>query len=228
MSSADLVIARAQTRSHVKACVACDLHNHCDHPIAFSGVSTPKLVVVGETPNANEEAPFTDAAGALLRGWLKHVGWNLDEDVAFLNAVSCHPGRTPTPEEIAACRPNLNDQLSFLACDRILVVGGIAVSALTTTPIRMGEVRGAWFRPDAIAQYPTRSKREAWCYATWSPTAVLRNKELAWDATEDVSYMRLMMKYNKEPTRGQFCVKCGSPQVTHKSDIAFCGRHMPK
>lgn len=227
MVETNRVLERAEVRSKVKACTYCDLVNHCRKPVPFSGPTDPKLVVVGEAPGKQEDeqgAPFVGPSGSALREILRHVGWDIEREVAFVNAVSCFPNRTPSPEEVTACRGNLLSQLSFLSCDRLLVVGGVATGALIKTSVRMGEVRGLWFRPDRLRLEGT------WAFSTWHPSAVLRNKDLEFEQEDDISYMTLMIRGDHEPTLGQFCVKCpeSNPQVTYASDIPFCGKHKPK
>lgn len=218
-------LERKRVRDEVKACTSCDLRQRCTLPVPFSGPSNPRLVVVGEAPGKQEDeagAPFVGPSGRVVRGWLRDAGWDLDE-VAFVNSVSCFPNRTPTKDEVNACQPNIHRQLSHLRCDRLLVLGGIAIQALLNTTVRVGEVRGLWWR---VRRLPDLGS--SWALATWHPAAVLRNKSLAFEAFDDVSYMSLMVQRQIDPTRGAFCVKCGKPDVDFYDDIPYCSRHLPK
>lgn len=219
------VLERKSVRDGVKACVGCELSTRCTAPVPFSGPSSPRLVVVGEAPGQQEDKagePFVGPSGSEIRKWLVDAGWSID-DISFVNAVCCYPNRTPTGNEIAACGVNLQRQLSHLDPRRILVVGGVAVTALRNSQIRIGEIRGLWWRPDRVAL-----PNEAWALATWHPAAVMRNRKLEWEARDDVSYMSLMIKYGKPPERGVFCVKCNDPDVGYYVDVPYCKRHMPK
>lgn len=216
---------RKRVRDTVKDCTSCGLRERCKMPVPFSGPSNPQLVVVGEAPDEQEDEkgqPFIGPSGQLVRSWLTLAKWDL-ETVAFVNAVSCYPNRTPTGDEINACQENLYEQLRYLDCRRLLVLGGIAVQALCNTKVRMGEIRGLWWRPDRIAL-----PDETWAYSTWHPAAVLRNSSLSFEAFDDVDYMSVVIQRGLAPSLGQFCVKCGAPSVDFSTDIPYCKRHLPK
>lgn len=223
-------LERKRIRDEVKACRRCGLRERCNAPVAFSGSSTPRLVVVGEAPGKQEDeqgSPFVGPSGTLVRQWLHDSRWDIEKDVTFVNSVSCFPNRTPTKDEVNACQTNLHNQLAHLGCERILVLGGIAVQALRNQEIRIGEIRGLWWRVDRIAL-----PRQTWALATWHPAAVLRNNKLAFEAFDDVNYMTSMIRHDFDPLthmgRGQFCVKCGHPEVDFFVDIPYCKRHLPK
>lgn len=220
------LLERKRIRDGVKACTSCGLHERCTRPVPFSGPSNPRLVVVGEAPGKQEDeegAPFVGPSGSLVREWLGNAGWDVGTEVAFVNAVSCYPNRTPTSDEVDACTANLRNQLNHLSCRRLLVFGGVAVQALLNTTVRVGEVRGLWWRVHRIADLG-----QTWALATWHPAAVLRNRKLEFEAWDDVSYMSLMIQRGYNPTLGSFCVKCNSPTVDYKDDIPYCKRHRPK
>lgn len=218
------IFERKRIRDSVKACVQCDLSSRCKSPVPFSGPSTPKLVIVGEAPGEQEDAagePFVGPSGSELRKWVVDSGWSID-DVAFVNSVCCWANRTPTAREIAACQTNLVSQLAHLNPRRLIVVGGVAVQALRNAQVRIGEIRGLWWRPDRVAL-----PNEAWALATWHPSAVLRNRKLEFEAFDDFSYASTVIQRGYAPHRGQFCIKCGSPEVDWFVDIPYCKRHMP-
>lgn len=224
------LLERKRVRDAVRGCSRCGLRDRCSSPVPFSGSSTPRLVVVGEAPGKQEDeagAPFVGPSGSLVREWLSRAGWNVENEIAFVNAVSCYPNRTPTKDEVNACQENLYEQLTYLDCRRLLLFGGIAVQALRNAEVRMGEIRGLWFRPDRLVL-----GGETWALATWHPAAVLRNRRLEFEANDDVSYMSSMIHHDFHPLthqgRGQFCIKCGHPEVDYYVDIPYCKRHLPK
>lgn len=129
----------ARTLNDVKAqiltCLNCDLSDHCRQPIPVRTVnSNPDYLVVGEAPGQVEDRrgePFVGPAGAFLKRELRRAGL-FPSDGAFLNAVSCFPKerKTPTAEEVNACRQNLYDQLDVLETRPTLVCGSVALKAL--------------------------------------------------------------------------------------------------
>ncbi|MBO5653961.1 MAG: uracil-DNA glycosylase [Candidatus Methanomethylophilaceae archaeon] len=82
-----------------------------------------KVVFVGEAPGENEDVqgrPFVGKSGKILEGAMEAAGISRS-DVMITNTVKCRPpnNRDPKPEEMEACRPFLESELS----DRSLVVG---------------------------------------------------------------------------------------------------------
>lgn len=82
-----------------------------------------KVVFVGEAPGENEDIkgrPFVGRSGRILEGSMSDAGISRS-DVMITNTVKCRPpgNRDPRPEEMAACRPFLESELS----GRSLVVG---------------------------------------------------------------------------------------------------------
>src|SRR5690606_40525952 len=72
------------------------------------------IMIVGEAPGEREEdlrTPFQGKAGKLLDSCLKKAGINR-RDVYITNVVHCRPpdNRTPTREEIKACRKYLEGE----------------------------------------------------------------------------------------------------------------------
>jgi DNA polymerase len=80
-------------------------------------------VFVGEAPGENEDVqgrPFVGKSGKILEGAMEVAGISRS-DVMITNTVKCRPpnNRDPKPEEMEACRPFLESELS----GRSLVVG---------------------------------------------------------------------------------------------------------
>lgn len=136
-------------RARIVGCTACPLSSlDIVTPVPWHGPVTPGgVVIVGEAPGSSENArgvPFVGPAGRLARRWLSDAG--LDPDtVAWCNTCCCYPGRTPTQQEVSACRPNLLDQLALLAPSRVLLFGTVALRAWwMNLPIR--HAHGHWWR----------------------------------------------------------------------------------
>jgi uracil-DNA glycosylase len=140
----------AALHSRMRACRLCLEQGYEVTPGAvFSGPVSARVMVVGQAPGVTEaEAgrPFNAASGRRLFQWLGDVGW--EEDVfratEYLSAVTkCYPGRArggkgdrvPTRAEQKLCAPFLKKELSLVAPQVILPVGGLAVRRF------LGEVR---------------------------------------------------------------------------------------
>lgn len=92
------------------------------------GPTDAQVVVIGEAPGEAEARtgkPFMGKSGQLLRATLDKVGI---QNAYITNVVKCRPpdNRTPTPEEIKACRPYLEEELATIKPKFVLTVGAPA------------------------------------------------------------------------------------------------------
>jgi len=133
--------------------------------------------VIGEAPGADEDAsghPFVGAAGQLLTKMLAAIGL-AREDVYITNVLKCRPpgNRPPAPDETAACRPYLEEQIRLLDPELLLLLGPAATQAVLGTDRGVRALRGQLTTmADGRATLPTyhpadllrtpESKREAW------------------------------------------------------------------
>lgn len=114
-------------------CKKCDLYR-LSKVNCLSGVGplSAQLVLVGEAPGVEEElyqTPFVGPSGKLLTRVLKELG--IDRSEVFIdNVVKCRPSaggqknRTPTDEEIEACKTYLEETLSKLTNKKVIVALG--------------------------------------------------------------------------------------------------------
>ena len=89
---------------------------------------------VGEGPGAEEDQqglPFVGRSGKLLdRLMLEEMGLTR-RDFYIANIVKCRPpgNRDPQPEEIAACRPYLEQQLDLIEPTVVVTLGQLRQQA---------------------------------------------------------------------------------------------------
>lgn len=126
------------------------------------------LMFVGEGPGAEEDRqglPFVGRSGQLLdRLLLEETG--LTRDACYIaNVVKCRPpdNRDPRPEEVAACRPYLEQQIDLIDPAVIVTLGNFATKLLLDTVTGITKLRGS--------TYPYR---QATVVPTFHPAAVLR------------------------------------------------------
>jgi len=169
----------------VAGCAACDLHRGRSCTVFGSGSSSARWMVVGEGPGAEEDRqglPFVGRAGQLLTAMLEAIGV-AREAVYIANTVKCRPpqNRDPTPAEMAACRPFLDQQVAAVDPALILAVGRIAAQSLLGTSIPLARLRGQ------VHQYPGRSLP---LIVTYHPAYLLRSPREKRKAWEDLLYAR--------------------------------------
>jgi uracil-DNA glycosylase len=104
---------------------------------------------MGEAPGADEDRigrPFVGRSGQLLDTILGAI--HLDRtNVYIANVVPWRPpgNRTPTPQEIALCKPFLMRQIELVNPDFIVCLGGPAAHTLLQTTEGILKLRGRWF-----------------------------------------------------------------------------------
>ncbi len=129
----------------VRACRACDLHRTRTHAVPGEGPPTARVMLIGEAPGYHEDRtgrPFVGAAGKTLDRLLARAGLRRDQ-VFITNIVKCRPprNRDPRPEEIAACRPFLQAQITLLDPALIFTLGRFALQTFFPGA-RIGQMHG--------------------------------------------------------------------------------------
>jgi DNA polymerase len=84
--------------------------------------------------------------------------------------------RPPTPEEISACQPWLEEQLGIIKPLVVVCVGAPAANTVIHKGFRIMAERGRWF---------TTSPCAGWVMAVFHPAYVLRLQGPAYDAAVD-------------------------------------------
>jgi uracil-DNA glycosylase len=138
-----------QLASHCGVCQRCVLGSTRLNPVVGRGAIKAPVMVVGEGPGQNEDEqglPFVGRSGQLLEKILASVDLTVQEEVYICNVVRCRPpeNRVPTPEEIAACKPYLLEQIRLVDPQVILLTGATALKALTGHKGAISKVRGEW------------------------------------------------------------------------------------
>ncbi len=131
-------------------CQKCSLGATRTNIVFSSGVPNNKLVLVGEAPGYWEDQkgePFVGKAGQLLDKIFESVGFSRKEHVYICNTLKCRPpeNRDPLPEEKAACKEYLDEQLKILNPKIILICGRVALNTFLPDKGSITKVRGQWF-----------------------------------------------------------------------------------
>lgn len=117
------------------------------------------LMLVGEGPGQQEDLqgkPFVGPAGQLLDKILQSVDLDPDQDVYIANVVKCRPpgNRVPEPDEMAACRGYLLEQIRLVQPRLIVLVGGTAAKGLMNETRGITKIRGQWTVWEGIPVMP--------------------------------------------------------------------------
>lgn len=129
-------------------------------------------MVVGEGPGREEDRqgrPFVGRSGQLLEKLLAEEVGLSREEVYIANVVKCRPpnNRDPLPDEVAACRPFLDQQVALVGPAAILTLGNFASRALLGTEEGITRLRGS--------TYPFPGSKSTVVVPTFHPAAALRS-----------------------------------------------------
>lgn len=165
-------------------CQRCRLAKNRKNIVFGAGDSAAKLVFVGEGPGFEEDQqgePFVGPAGQLLNKIIEAIQLTRVQ-VYICNIVKCRPprNRNPQPDEIKACFPFLERQISAIRPDFICALGSIATQTLLNTTEPISRLRGRFHDYNGIRLLPT-----------YHPAFLLRNPERKRDVWED---MKMLMK----------------------------------
>jgi uracil-DNA glycosylase family 4 len=123
----------------ILTCTLCPLSGTRHKAVPGEGPVNAKTMFIGEGPGRQEDLegrPFVGRAGKFLEECLQSIGLQR-EQVFITNIVKCRPtekagnwvkDRKPTTEEIAACKPYLDQQIELLRPEVICTLGDTARS----------------------------------------------------------------------------------------------------
>jgi uracil-DNA glycosylase len=173
----------AQVGTEASACTRCRLAEGRRTVVFGTGNPDADLMFIGEGPGAEEDRqglPFVGPAGQLLTRIIGAIGLARG-DVYIANVVKCRPpgNRDPQPDEVAACRGFLEEQVRLVAPRVLVALGRIAAQTLLGNELPVGRMRGSWYR---VFDVPLR--------VTYHPAALLRNDALKRPTWEDMQVVR--------------------------------------
>ncbi|QSJ18488.1 uracil-DNA glycosylase [Nostoc sp. UHCC 0702] len=159
----------AELAQHCNQCHRCELGKTRTHAVVGRGNLKALIMIVGEAPGQNEDEtglPFVGKSGQLLEKILASVNLSTEEDIYIANINKCRPpnNRVPTPDEMAACKPYLLEQIRLVDPKIILLTGATAVKGITGDKRGITKIRGQWLEWE-----------ERLCMPIFHPSYLLRN-----------------------------------------------------
>ena len=162
-------------REAAAGCKACDLWKTGTQTVFGEGAKKSEVMFVGEQPGDYEDRegrPFVGPAGQLLDRALEQA--RIDRRLAYVTNVVKHfkwqargkrrIHQKPNANEIAACRPWVEAELSVVSPRVLVCLGATAAQALLGRSVRVTRDRG---RPLESAYAPV-------AFATVHPSSILR------------------------------------------------------
>lgn len=147
-------------RAAAAACTRCALATGRTQVVFGVGDPHATLMLVGEAPGHHEDlqgVPFVGRSGQLLDTLVRQE-LGLERSQCYIaNVVKCRPpgNRDPRPDEIAACRPYLDEQVRLVDPRVVVTLGNFATRALLGTAEGIRRVRGKSYRFGSAHLVPT-------------------------------------------------------------------------
>lgn len=187
-SAADFIPPRPtlpKLRDAAAGCRGCHLWIKATQTVFGEGPRSAEVMLVGEQPGDQEDRaghPFVGPAGRLLDSSLMEAGIDrrkvyVTNSVKHFKFVQIERGRRlhkkPTPGEIRACHPWLQQEIRLVQPRVIVALGATAAQALLGKEFRVTRDRGkpipsnlaeaivATIHPSAILRAPDESREEA-------------------------------------------------------------------
>ena len=163
--------------ARVRGCERCPLSLTRTNAVPGEGPLDSEILFIGEAPGMNEDKqgrPFVGAAGKFLDECLAAAGVSR-ERTYICNVLKCRPpsNRDPQPEEIAACRDYLDEQIELVA-PRVIVTLGRYSMARFFPDHKISSVHGRWKELDGRFYVPM-----------YHPAAALHQQSLRATILED-------------------------------------------
>jgi DNA polymerase len=147
-------------RVEASTCTRCPLAGGRTQVVFGVGDPGADLLFVGEGPGREEDLagePFVGRSGKLLdRIMAEEIGLTRAQ-CYIANVVKCRPpnNRDPRPNEIEACRPYLEEQITLIAPAVIITLGNFATKLLLDSDRGIRELRGQVFDRNGVAVVPS-------------------------------------------------------------------------
>jgi DNA polymerase len=193
-SAADFLPAERTLPAMAEAaqgCRGCDLYANATQAVFGEGRPGADVMLIGEQPGDREDregAPFVGPAGKLLDTALERAGIDRDE-VYVTNAVKHFKWdprgkrrihKKPNTEEIRACNPWLQAELSVVKPKVIVCLGATAAQAVIGRGFRVTQHRGEF----------VDTPLEPLVTATVHPSSILRAQDDGTRRSEMEAFVR--------------------------------------
>ena len=154
----------------VRTCSRCALAQSRTKAVPGEGAERAEIMLVGEAPGFHEDRqgrPFVGAAGRYLEELFASIGLQRQE-VYITNVVKCRPprNRNPLAQEIAACRPYLEQQIALIQPKLVITLGRFSLH-LFFPDAQISRVHGQPRKKGGIVYYPTYHPAAALYQPRW-------------------------------------------------------------
>lgn len=163
--------------SEIRNCKKCRLYEFRNNVVIGEGNLNANIMFIGEGPGEQEDLtgrPFVGRAGKLLDRYFKIFNINRNK-VYITNIVKCRPpnNRNPQIDESIKCFPYLFRQVNLIKPKLIIGLGLVSSQFILETKLSLSKIRGKFYKIKKFGK-----SNNIYFYATYHPSALLRNKNL--------------------------------------------------
>jgi DNA polymerase len=169
----------SEIAAEVRSCSKCRLSDEATRGVPGEGNPDAEAIILGEGPGREEDEqgrPFVGRGGQKLDEIMRSASVSR-ESVFITNVVKHRPpdNRNPRSDEVQACRPFLEAQISAIDPSIILTLGNTATREILDTREGITSIRGEFFSwRDGVRVLPT-----------FHPSYLLRNPSGSPKSPED-------------------------------------------
>ncbi len=174
-------------------CKRCTLCYSRSRIVIDRGSPEADILAISERPGDNEDLTgiaFVGRAGELLDKMFDAIGLDSNRDLLITNVVKCKPeiDRSPVKDEVDACLPFLEKQISLVKPRIIVLLGAVAVKWVDPgrADIKMEEEAGRFF---TLPRYPGIQ-----FVAMYNPAFLLRDPRRKADAWAHLKSLRAYLE----------------------------------
>ena len=127
----------------------CGLKKTAKSTVFSDGVSSARVMLVGEAPGQDEDRtgkPFVGRSGQLLDAMMETIGLSRASNLYIANVIPWRPpgNQAPSVDELEICKPFILRQIELAAPEIIMLVGGTSAKTLLNTETGITRLRGKW------------------------------------------------------------------------------------
>ncbi len=206
----DRAAALAAIAEQIRVCTRCDLYKGTHNPVPGAGNIRAEIMFIGEGPGYYEDQqglPFVGRSGDYLNYLLNLIDIKR-EDVFITNVVKHRPpeNRDPTPDEIIACKPYLDEQIRLIDPLVIATLGRFSMARYFPNG-KITQIHGQPKYEEGRAYYPL-----------FHPAAVLRNPGLRRAMEDDIKRLLEVIEKVKAMRAGNEGDAAPSPTDSTEDD----------
>lgn len=143
----------------IRQCERCRLYKTRANAVPGEGPANAKIMICGQAPGRTEDdegRPFVGRAGRLLNELLETI--ELEREMIFVTSpIKCFPpsNRPPKSDELKACTPYLDKQISIIRPKIIIALGNYALQTLLGKRPTISQLHGQPQKRNSIIVFPT-------------------------------------------------------------------------